>query len=263
MSIPDRFNPLGVSTSLPAGVTSLAYLESTGSQYMVTDFIPSNDSGIHVDCQMLSSADTIPCGCRNSAPEYTRFYAIRPPLLSNWGAYLAGYGWGAWKSIEDTAGYYRDQTYLNWRNNRLAQCRAGRQELENLTFTPIYPAYIFAANVKTVPSNLFVGKIWRVVFSQEMRIVHDFVPAITSDGTPCMYDVVNKMYVVNSGGGALICGIETLSQLNDMLHNLPDASEQETRILTIRLAEELKSQTIMNHIDSVSLIKNWNIALAA
>lgn len=263
MSIPERLNPLGVREKLPAGFTGLAYLESTGSQYMVTDFIPTNESGIYLDCQMLVNQDVIPCGCRNSSPEYTRFYAIRPPLLANSGKYLAGYGWGAWVTIAAPEGYYQDRTYLNWRNNRLAQCRAGNHSLQNLSFTPIYPAYIFAANVKSVPSHLFIGKIWRVAFSQQTCIVHDYVPAIMPDGTPCMYDTVERMPLVNSGGGEFICGVETLSQLHELLHKLPDVSGRDTRILTIRLVEGLKTPSIMNHIDAVSLNKNWNIALAA
>ena len=263
MSIPERLNPLGVREKLPAGFTGLAYLESTGSQYMVTDFIPSNESGIRLDGQLTDNADTIPCGCRNSANLNTRFYAVRPPRKTEHHDYVNGYGWGQWLIFKYTTGVYRDETFLNWRNNRCAQCMVGTQTLGILPFAPIYPAYIFAANINGAPGLLFIGKIWRVAFSQQTRTVHDYVPAIMPDGTPCMYDTVGRMAVVNSGGGAFICGIETLNQLNDLLHKLPDVSGQETRILTIRLVEGLKTPSIMNHIDAVSLNKNWNIALAA
>lgn len=263
MNIPHRINPLGVSEALPAGYTRLAYLESTGSQYMVTDFIPSNESGIFLDCQMLTNEDVIPCGCRNSTPAYTRFYAVRPPILASSGRHVGGYGWGSWRIIEADAGLYRDKTCLNWKNNRQARCIAGNQKLENLSFTPICPVYIFAANVNNVPNHLFIGKIWRVAFSRQMSIVHDFVPALTHEGKPCMYNLVEKTPLMNVGGGTFICGVETQHQLDMLLYNLPDCTNQETRILTIRIADELSSEALMDYINSVSLLKNWNIAYAA
>jgi hypothetical protein len=247
---------------LPAGYTRLEYLESTGYQYMVTDFIPTNESGIYLDCQVIVNQDVIPCGCRNSSTEHTRFYAIRPPILANSGKYLAGYGWGAWVTIDAPEGYYRDKTYLNWRNNRLAQCKTSNHSLQNLSFTPIYPAYIFAANVKSVPSHLFIGKIWRVAFSQEENVVRDFIPALTTDGQPCMYDRVKKKALTNAGGGGFICGIETAQQLDTVLRRLPDRTGQNVGTLQVRLADDLQTPENLAKLDAM-LAKNWEISQAA
>lgn len=95
MSIPCKMRPVGV-WGLPVGYKRVEYLESTGTQWIDTGYVPDNESGILLDQEKLSLGDFVPMGSRNDNSN-TRFYALRSlsSVEINNPNSVPGYGWGA------------------------------------------------------------------------------------------------------------------------------------------------------------------------
>lgn len=210
----------GNVSSLP-GYFAAYFLQDDGNQYFETDVIPTNETGILLDAQPLSDSDTIPMGCRNNASSDSRFFAIRPrrkrpdqnKLVNN------GFGWGAWRVFDpanlSASEVVREKTLLNWRNDRKAVTPYASQNLSTLPFTPSVYMYIFAANVTGTASLNFNGRIWRVGISRGAKIIHNYVPAISYDGKPCMVDTLSSSVLINKGEDEFIVGL-TLAQARRM-----------------------------------------------
>lgn len=188
-------------------LTELEYLESSGTQYIDTGYIPNNETGLRHTLLTWPDVDTIPFGCRNSATTETRLYAPRPRIVPAENAIYRGFGWGTWlgqqfsNSLRDKPWY----GWLNWLNCREARVEIDTAEFINslkvLTFEPEFSVYLFTANIAGISSNQYAGKITAAAISQGEKIVHDFVPVLNEDGEPGMWDKVSKRFFGNDGTG--------------------------------------------------------------
>lgn len=193
---------LGGGDQLPNGFLAAEFLESTGSQYIKTEFIPDNNSGISYKTETNSSVDFIGIGCRNSINTDTRLYAPRGNTRNYY-----GYGWGSWRTFYGTSGGFKTRAELNYKNSRIASIDRASATLETLSFTPLFPLYIFAANIAGSASNKAFCKIWYISLTQGDNVVCDFIPALDKTGTPCLFDKVSKQPFYNDGEGAFIVGL--------------------------------------------------------
>lgn len=195
------------SNDLPAGYKRLAYLESNGTQWIDTEYVPNNETGIYLYQLKNNPGDYIPMGCRNNGSSETRFYALR----SNVGTsepYQAGYGWGAWRAYSQLYGL--SKTYLNYMNSRLVVGENTRYvEVESIPFTPECSIFMFAANIGGVPNLHWRGRIYETTISQEKSIAMSFVPCLDPEGAPCMFDLVSESPFYNDGTGDFVYPTES------------------------------------------------------
>lgn len=194
--------------NLPDGYKRLAYLESNGTQYIDTEYVPNNETGIYLYQLKTKMGDTIPMGCRNDTLTETRFYALRSIVEAVESYHSAGFGWRGWfQSSSSIIGL--SKTYLNYMNRRVVEGENYIKALDLLQFTPECSIFMFAANIGGVASLFWSGRIYETTISQEESTAMSFVPCLDPEGAPCMFDIVSETPFYNDGAGDFIYPTES------------------------------------------------------
>lgn len=229
------------------------FLESTGTQWIDTGYVPDNESGILLDQEKRITGDLVPMGSRNDGFD-TRFYAVRSSYNSKEGS-SAGYGWGGWRAVDKIPG--RQKTKLNYLNSRKVE-GALTLGLPELPFVPNQPIYMFAANMGGVASLVWGGRIYEAVISQGESIAMSFVPALDTAGVPCMYDTVSKKPFYNKYDATpFIIGFDTTEKAAVSLSKLPITSGG---TLTVSLpAEAEDTATLVPAAIDIAKSRGWTI----
>ena len=187
-----------VEHQLPSDFIKLRYLESTGTQYIKTNHVPTNETGLYMYAYSYGG-DCYPMGMRDSSSN-TLLYMGRVSSSSQdyfrWGTAI-NIGYFASRKFEST---------LNWLNDRQATITAPSLakrvfSLGTLPFTPLYQLYLFGINNQdTSLVNPWNGQIYRAKISEGSEIIRDFVPAYDKRlDRPCMYDLINNVAYYNAG----------------------------------------------------------------
>ena len=193
--------------NLPAGYTKCVYLQSNGTQWIDTEVIPTDDTGVYIKAQHLSYGDHPPIGSWESANNY--YYPPRFNLTNKSGSYSFGttyqssfyYDKGDDLVFTSTMNLYNDRTVNFWSEdtNWFGIIPV------NFTATFTRPLWLFSYNMDNATINAtygkFGGRIFRAKITQGDYLVHDFVPCLDSDNRPCMYDLVTQEPYYNQSGG--------------------------------------------------------------
>ena len=193
---------------LPKRFKRLQYLQDTGTQYIDTNYIPSNTTGLFVDAQQITQSSSPAVGCRNDANN-TRIYP--PYLLKNTGN-QCGYGWGSYVYIGYIGNGKRHEGYINFYNNRIARLLVDNEVLKTsstlptLTFTFNLPLHLFGYNDGSTGKHVFwKGRIYSAKITEGNELVRHFVPAFdTEEQRPCMYDLIEGIPYYNAGSGEFL-----------------------------------------------------------
>lgn len=252
MNIPYKLNPMGSNVKASSTYITLAFLESTGEQFIDTHCIPNVSTGLFLDAQAVINGDTIPFGCRNvDDVDDTRYYALRPPSDKSF-----GYGWGVWDTFKGYNGWNKIRlfTRLNWKNSRCVESAlAGMRELADLAFVPLYSLYLFAANIRGAAQLHWGGRIWSAGISQGGDVESCFIPAIDLSGRPCMFDKIKNEMCYNVGNGEFVAGVGSLRQLLTILDFLPATGG----LLTLSLPYEANSPEGSSALEQAQQKKGW------
>lgn len=192
-----------VEHQLPSDFVKLKYLESDGTQFIKTGYVPTNTTGLYIEAYNTVGGDFVPMGCRNDTGN-TRFFIGRVTKTN-----AAGFGWGACTSTGGT-GDCRYEATLNWLNDRKSIINAPAfaqrvNSLGTLSFTPLYGINLFGVNQNGSNVLNWKGRIYRAKISEGGEIVRDFVPTYDSRLLkPCMYDLINNVAYYNDGKGEFI-----------------------------------------------------------
>lgn len=255
----------GNNTGLPTGYAQLAYIESTGTQYIDTGILPNGRYKVSV-----SVLSRVWDGYNNSNPVFFAF--VNP----KWYFYSM-----AWQGVYQTAGQrgYGSQRYslayppmheLNVRYDIVCDKNktirngvelgsiGGTFVEEDFEFSRITILLLNRTDVKTSPTS-------KVLYSFSVedsgRYLANYIPVINSAGQVGMYDEASRSFKSNVGAGDFIAGIETQQQLVAMLRMLPDRTGQDVGTLQVRLAESLQTAENEARLDAM-LAKNWEITQA-
>lgn len=259
MNIPHKLYPLGNTLTLPAGYIELEFLESTGGQYINTDYIPDNNTGISCIHEYRSAADSIVFGCRNSASSGTRFYCPRG-VRSSEATVSDGFGWGHWFGMlsENLSIRTRLMGSLNWLNSREARNSFYHTNLTELPYIPNCPLYLFAANIENRASLGASARIWHAGISAGNHMVHHFIPALTADGVPCMYCLLSQKTFFNEGSGSpLVAGVATIEALRKLLIDLPTTGGA----IKLSLPSNANTPDIAEQMASTAETKGWTLTI--
>lgn len=193
---------------LPKGYTELEYLESSGTQYINTQYIPDTNTGLYNRYAYTSNSAGQSFGVKQSNSQLliNARYALG---ASN------GFGWNAWNAINPTK-YINTgdiiECSINLFNNRRAIVIApGRTDTWSVTMfggsstlQGVYtqPIFLFGLNnngsmAESSPYRMFEARI-----SSGAEIAANLIPALRkSDGVAGMWDTVSKRFFANAGKG--------------------------------------------------------------
>lgn len=187
---------------LPDGYTEVEYVQSNGSQYINSGYVPN--SGTAVDVKFLfdsmSSQWQNVLGSRTTAATDDQF-----SFSSSNNNASAGFG-----AQEISLGkvFAANKTYevsMDGTNIKIDGVVKG-------TFAPkqissVLPIYIFGRNTAGGFSNAFIGKIYRVVIYEDGVVVRNYIPCINdATGKAGLYDLVSGTFYGNVGTGNFTYG---------------------------------------------------------
>lgn len=177
----------------------LKYLESTGTQWIDTEFISNQDSGYEIKFSVLDAdADTV------------GIYGARVSSTNN------NFSIGAWKLnnciFTDYNDYQSGRTTIKY-DNDIHVFKANKNEIimdgkksstNNYTsFTPGKTNYVFKINGGLSNSKL---RVYYLKIYDNNKLVRDFIPTLKEEQIPCFYDKVEKEYYYNKGTGEFSYG---------------------------------------------------------
>ena len=184
------------------------YLKSTGTQWIDTGFVPTNTTGVLIECTVPTdnSKDNIVVGTRQNSGN-TRYW-----IDFDWSTndtFYFGFG-----SIGPENRYYSLRQYegelvqvgMNYQNGRI--CTVNGEKFSNLPISGSLPTitksiYCFRANF-TNPYE-YSGKIFSLKITDVLALVRDYIP-VRVGTVGYLYDRVSGQLFGNQGTGDFIIG---------------------------------------------------------
>ncbi len=207
-----RFNK---RNSLPVGYTELSYLESTGTQAILTDYQPLGTDTIEVDYKLTNlsqGGDKFIIGSRpNSSAENVGFWVETYGATNTW--YVR---YGSPASVNDPYQNSDESGTFSVTKN-VFKINGVTRLTPTYEGDPTYPMSIFARRNRdnTVWAGAYVQISNVRVYGSDNALKHNYVPAKRSDNVVGMYDTVTGSFFTNQGSGNFIAGQE--------LQRIPDS----------------------------------------
>lgn len=182
---------------LPSGYTQLEYIESSGTQYIDTGFMPNQDTRIVMDAQFVSgAASQFLFGTRTSS------YGVNYSIFISTGGLRSGYG----NSTETFASLTYTQRYVFDKNKE--RCSVGTAQVTNASniFQSALNLYLLACDEGGTAKYFGTVRIYAAQIYDNGVLIRDFVPCTITTGEAGLYDMVNGVFYVNAGTGLFAVG---------------------------------------------------------
>ena len=188
-------------------IKRIEYLEMGRGPVVDTGYIPSNKTRILAKFQPTSVENNyanffgiFPNGSHGSNQSYEFFV---------WGKTYT-YVWSGSKFTVSSAAP-NDVIVLDWNRNVLNITKNGVTRTNTFTvktFTAPYSLPIFALRSSDAfpEGGSFQGKFYYFQIYDNDVLVRDYIPVLDGNGTPCMYDKVEKKFYYNAGTEQFVAG---------------------------------------------------------
>ena len=187
--------------AIPAGCVRCEYLESTGTQWIDTEYIPNLSTRTSVVAQFLIDTTAVMGGYGSSYGEVVAYD-------------VAGVNNGTWFmrafTTGSTAKWSYDKNYHTFETdaNHSYLSVDGDGEIRPRDTERVDAAvniYLFARSTPDSSAQLHCfARIKCANFFDGDMAVKSFLPILDQEGVPCMYDIVNKQFHYNKGTGQFL-----------------------------------------------------------
>ena len=182
-------------SNLPSGFTQLSYIESTGTQYIDTEFKANNNTRVIVDVQYMGSASNqIIFGARTAAA--SKNYS----LLATVGNYRSDYN----TEYSQNFPVNGSERYVIDKNKETTTIDGTTQSYTNASFQCDYALCLFALNNAGTVQWYSRTRMYSCRIYDNGTLVRDFIPCQNAEGTVGLYDMVGKEFYGNAGTGTFI-----------------------------------------------------------
>lgn len=184
------------NVGLPSGYTELTYIESTGTQYIDTEFKPTANTKVEVDIDFLSANTTYNCVFGVGQTSSNQFVVYRN------GSSMTGQVYSTKTyTTSGVANTGRNQCVLSNSTFRYGSYSVA-VTAESFIYT--YPVFLFAMNSVGSATLQSHQKLYSCQIYDNGTLVRDFLPCINPSGEIGLYDTVNKKFYGNKGTGVFI-----------------------------------------------------------
>lgn len=184
---------------LPKGYKRLKYIESTGTQYIDTEFKPNQDTRVVCKGQFLDISSTVNMfGTRVSTS------SGRYELLVSGNYIFSSYNTAAGSSISSTT----DILLIDKNKNVTSNNGKVFDTSAYAAFQANYNLLLFAGNRAGTVSGKAKCRIYFFQIYDNGILIRDYVPCMDSNGVAGLYDFVNDVFYTNAGTGTFIAGPE-------------------------------------------------------
>lgn len=179
--------------AVQSSYTRAQYLESTGTQYIVLNYYPNQDTSVEVEYLTTYNSKQWIYGART---QYLKnAFGI---LTENTARIMYAYAnINSYHDIEDVSNIKQHDYFISntaYHNNALIHA------FDNSTFTSNSKMAVFGLMSNNVLDNrLFRGKIYSFTISEKGVVLFNLIPVLDIDGVACMYDTINHQFYYNQG----------------------------------------------------------------
>ena len=181
----------------------IEYLESTGTQYIDTGFIPDDTSGMYLKTMVVTTkTDQTAVGCRQKYSSDSRWWI-------NFSGSNIEIGWNTTEPFNYNFIDRIVEVENNYLNSRLGKIDGVVKRTSYNTLTTISQScLIFSGIVNLQRVYPFFGRIYNVKLSKGNDVVMDLIP-VRVGNVGYMYDKVSGQLFGNSGTGDFVLGQDT------------------------------------------------------
>lgn len=190
-------------------VNFVEYVQSTGTQYIDTGFVPDNNTRIVIDIQATKAGTYGVFGGRRAYKSGAFAFWIMSGT-----EFKTDFGEGELRvPVEDAL----DRVVVD-KNKNICYVGSSPYTNTNVTFESPSSLTLFAVKDEdgSVDSRMFFGRIYSCKIYDNDVLVRDYLPARDPDGIPCLYEQVSKEYAYASGTGSLMApaSLDDVEQLS-------------------------------------------------
>ena len=186
--------------ALPSGYTKLAYIQSSGTQWIDTGFKPNQNTRIKMDCNVIgfNAVDAFLFGARISSGN-TAFCLAADDANTQW---FALYG----NAVLNPTGTCTGKHSIDFNQNVLT-LDGENFTFEKATFQSSYNLLLFATITNgSVDSQRGKMAVYSCQLYDNGNLIRDFIPCINASGAVGLYDLVGKQFYGNAGTGTFTAG---------------------------------------------------------
>ena len=192
--------------SIPNDYQRVEYLASSGTQYIKTGVMPSNDIGFDCTFWTDNALSTTSYGCIFGGRKLSQNNDLQLTSYSPSSAYKGCLRYG---TKQYSAGIQREvKQTVSLRNRVYTNSFEDKITIDSQTWNDTYEIYLFGLNNGNSLTQSGNGcKIYGIKFYNGNTLIKHFVPCIrNSDDKPGMYETVNGSFYVNQGTGEFTYG---------------------------------------------------------
>ena len=199
---------------LPEGYTQLEYIESTGTQYIDTGFVPNQDSRVYLKAMPMSAAETgdgvgfIPygSGISNTSQAFECYSSLGQYEFNYDGQYSFAGSASVGSVLE-----------IDHNKNIVSLCSNGDKQNINFTYATFscpYTLTLFALHRASILRGLL--RLYSCQIYDNGTITRDFFPCKNSSGEVGLYDLIDGEFYPNAGAGVFSAGPEVINPQPDL-----------------------------------------------
>ena len=234
--------PIDGRANIPSEYTEVEYIESTGTQYINTNIIPTNTTGVEAKITICTNnnKDNVFMGCREMSSGENRYW-----IDVDWtGSKAIIFGFNNNTSTNERYSlngsdvgktFIISMNYMNDRTGKINGITYDTSISSKTLSSMSKPIYIFAGNRSGNAAYYYSGKLYNFKITDGTNVIKNFVPCYrNSDNVAGLYDLVSNTFYTNQGTGNFIVGPikenESIS-LSDTNVNIPTIKG--TNVLTV------------------------------
>lgn len=175
------------SSNLPNGYTPLLYIESSGTQYIDTDYTPNNNTKVVMDFQLTNPNTSNQCIFGVAGQFSFRWYGTNSYFRSN-GSDNKNFS----TAISSTDRHIVEKTATTCTID-------GTYSVTNTAETVSLSLYLCAQHAANSTSNYASVRVYSCQIYDNDTLVRDYIPCFNPSGEIGLYDKVNDIFYSNAG----------------------------------------------------------------
>lgn len=191
--------PKDLSYNLPNGYTKLNYIQSSGTQYIDTGFIPNQDTRVYAECVLpIASSTQALFGCRvSSSSRQFQFVTQGSYYRTDYNTTITNV------SSKD---YGTTKFYID-KNKNITNLNGEYTSTHTYaSFTCPANMYVFATNNNGSLYACASAKLYKMEIYDNGTLIRYFIPCRNTSGVYGLYDIVYGKFYSNAGSGSFTGG---------------------------------------------------------
>ena len=193
--------------------TPIEYLESTGTQYIDTEYIPKIGTKFKIRVQSLSSGTMDFAGLTSTRASNVQYSYFAPLVVQNNKCIYYFNSYHITNAECRNSDVITASIQVMSTSAQIIQNNETLNQINTYTqsgvFERTHSLYLFAGHKYSggdSPSEISTAKIFYAKIWENDVLVRDFIPVLDEDGVPCMFDKVEGKFYYNQGTGQFIAG---------------------------------------------------------